>query len=266
MSTPAQDGAAEPPGEAEEPAEALSFEQQAAPGLSMAAATHSGKVRRHNEDNFALDAAAGLGLVSDGVGGLRRGAQASRLVCETVLQEVRGGRSPEQALRLADQRMAEYASGHGVERIGATAVVAQLHGDVLKLYWVGDSRAYLWRSGELRQLTRDHSLVAKLVEMGVITAEEAETHPNKNVLVNALGGGAEAREVLEVAEVPLPIHLGDRILLSSDGLHGYLPQDRLRQILAATETPAVAVRALLEATLAETKAGDNVTAVCIDLG
>jgi protein phosphatase len=123
---------------------------------------------------------------------------------------------------------------------------------------VGDSRAYLLRGDELRLISRDHSLVSRLVEMGKITAEEALTHPRRNVLYQALGQGTD----LEIHVVTEKIQMGDIITLCSDGLWGEIEEDALKQALSAANSPQEAARDLVN--LANQAGGaDNITAIII---
>ncbi len=242
--------------------EAFAVATQDHGALRMAGATHQGKARDHNEDCFALRVLPAVAVVSDGVGGLEHGAQASRRVCEALMRETPQHTLPSAVLQQVHQELRQQAASGESGRSGATAVAALVDGTTLNLYWAGDSRAYLLRGGQLEALTSDHSFVGKMVEIGAITAEEALRHPGRNIITNAVGISTNA---LVVSEKQLSMQPGDRIMLCSDGLYAYLPEADMLQILRQEAHAGAAVRALMRATLIRTEAGDNVTVVCLDL-
>jgi PPM family protein phosphatase len=137
--------------------------------------------------------------------------------------------------------------------------VAQLEGGDLRLAHVGDSRAYLFRAGDLRQLTEDHTLVGRMVKAGEITRAEADTHPHRNVLVRVLGTEPE----VTVDEASVALLDGDRILLCTDGLTGMVTEDQIRAILGSEPDPQKAAERLVRAA---NRAGgvDNITVVVLD--
>lgn len=230
--------------------------------VNLHGATDTGKVRRHNEDAFACDVQLRTAVVADGMGGLAGGEVASRIVVETVLEKLRAGTEASAALDAANQRILEARATRG-SPMGSTVVVAQLIGAEARIHWVGDSRAYLWRDGELRQLTRDHSFVQELVEVGAITPEEAAVHPNRNIVTRAIGVMESAD--LQIDQIRLALHKGDRLILCSDGLYGYLGDAAIAQTLRYGSRCEEIAAQLIRRTLDETEAGDNVTAVCICL-
>jgi serine/threonine protein phosphatase PrpC len=184
---------------------------------------------------------------------------ASRTAIEALLAAVKAGQPMDAAFRTAHEQVRRLVKPTSGEKVGSTAVAAAAVGDTLHVGWAGDSRAYLLRHGKLRRLTHDHSLVGELVRHGVITEADAQTHPNRNVVTRGLGitmkdKGDDPAETLE-----LPLESGDRLLLCTDGLHGFLPESAIAEELAgdAAEVP----RHLIGRTLGETDAGDNVTAV-----
>lgn len=229
--------------------------------LAIAGGTDPGKQRDHNEDAYAICLAHRCAVVADGMGGLARGEVASRMTVDAVMEAIESGRSSEEGVSMAHQRIRDASLGAGQERMGSTAVVLSIEHDQATIRWVGDSRAYLWRGGALRLLTKDHSFVNELIDVGAISCEEAERHPNRHVLTRAVG----IRETLDlrIDTVVQPLQRGDRLLLCSDGLHGYLPQESLIDCLrSAADAEAVIVR-LIERTMRETAAEDNITAVCV---
>ncbi|HUP91475.1 MAG TPA: protein phosphatase 2C domain-containing protein [Solimonas sp.] len=231
-------------------------------GVEIAGQTNKGLVRSHNEDAFAIHPKSNTAVVADGMGGLARGDEASRIVVDCVMDAVREGKSAAEGLRTADANIRRLSTeSAGQERIGSTAVAVQVQGGTATLAWVGDSRAYLWRKGELKQLTRDHTFVQELIDLGAITQAEAEQHPNRNVVTRAIG--LREGKPLDIAQAKVDLAGGDRLLLCTDGLYGYLPAGRISALLAACRTGGEVVEKLIEATLRETEAGDNVTVVSL---
>jgi PPM family protein phosphatase len=228
--------------------------------VQLAGATHSGKARNHNEDAFGLDVVNRCAVIADGMGGLARGEVASRLVVDSVLSAVGRGERVASALSQAHHKIVELSSAPSGERMGATAVAVTFRGKEAQITWMGDSRAYLWRDGHLEQLTKDHSFVQELIDAGAITSAEAERHPNRNVVTRAVGIADPADR--GPAQLRVDLRQGDRLLLCTDGLHGYLSRDKITQELRnGTASPDLPDR-LIQRTLAESDAGDNITVVC----
>jgi len=226
----------------------------------FAASTHPGLQRGHNEDCFVSDPGLGLWLVADGVGGQSSGEVASAIVRDTVQSEFRGGKGLIDAI--CDSHQAVLAAMLGQEAtagMGSTVVALALRGHHFDVAWVGDSRAYLW-DGELHQLTRDHSQVAALVERGIVSAEEAITHPKRHVLTQSVGVSATMRLLPERVEGTLGT--GQQILLCSDGLTDELSDATIAGHMRRYRSPQAQVDALLSAALA---AGgrDNITVVVV---
>jgi serine/threonine protein phosphatase Stp1 len=145
--------------------------------------------------------------------------------------------------------------------VASTVVVLLARNEHFACLWAGDSRAYLLRHGEFRQITRDHSLVQELIEAGAITPEQAENHPRANVITRAVGADLEDFALDKVSGRLMP---GDRFLLCSDGLCKTLPEAQLAELLAA-DASVPPPQALIAAALG-LQAGDNVTAVVIEAG
>jgi protein phosphatase len=144
--------------------------------------------------------------------------------------------------------------------MGTTLTAALVEGEQVRLAHVGDSRAYLFRDGELHLLTEDHTLVHRMVEEGEITAEEAETHPHRSILTRALG----VDEAVQVDEAIVQIRPSDRLLLCTDGLTGMVGDEAIRAVLAETADPQQAVERLVRS--ANRSGGvDNITAVILDV-
>jgi len=233
-------------------------------------ATDAGKVRRNNEDALLLGAGrdATLFAVADGIGGFEAGEVASGIAVE-ALKEVESGGSVEGAIREANRRiLAASRSDEGLSGMGTTVVAVRFGGSeeepVAEVFHVGDSRAYLFRDGELSPITEDHSLVAELVRSGSLTRAQANEHPQRNLITRALG----ADESVAVDSTTVPVRPGDRFLLCSDGLTDMVPEPALEEMLraaaSAEEPPEKVVRDLVAAAL-DAGGGDNVTVVVVDV-
>lgn len=231
------------------------------------ACTHVGAVRSHNEDRFVNRPDLGIWAVADGAGGHQAGDVAAAKIAE-LLESMPSNLDAQQVLAEVRQRLAEAhrslqqeAARRGSGAVVASTVVALLARDGhFACLWAGDSRAYLLRDGELAQVTRDHSLVQELVDAGMITEEQALTHPQGNVITRAIGSDSETLDLDKVTGQVLP---GDRFLLCSDGLSKTLPASEIAAILRDSRGMPVPER-LIEVALAH-RVGDNVTAVTIDI-
>ncbi|MDH5738072.1 MAG: protein phosphatase 2C domain-containing protein, partial [Gammaproteobacteria bacterium] len=151
------------------------------------AGTNVGHVRKNNEDTFVCDAGQSLWLVADGMGGLGLGEVASAISAYTVTQLIRKGHGIYQAIESAHQEIKEFSQAEGFDtNMGTTLVLLKSKGSLYNIFWVGDSRAYLFDQA-LRQITVDHSLVQLLVDQGKLTPDEATRDPRKNAVTRALG-------------------------------------------------------------------------------
>jgi len=226
------------------------------------ARTDVGKTRDHNEDSYGIgegpqvEQVGAVLVICDGMGGHAAGEVASRIGVETILTQYYDDTDEDRPVALErafEQANAQiYAKGHG--SMGTTGVAALLHHDALHIANVGDSRAYLLRDGNLRQVSRDHSFVSDQVAAGLITAEQARSSPHRNVITRALGYQPD----VTVDLFRLPLQIGDVVLLCSDGLHG-LVSDAELSTLAAQPTEE-AVKQLVD--LANQRGGlDNITVV-----
>ncbi len=230
-------------------------------------ATDPGKVRQNNEDALLVGDGGDetLFVVADGVGGFEAGEVASSIAID-VLRGLDPDDSFEGAIEEANRRI--LAAGRGDDRLSgmSTTVVAARFGGtrrepVVEVAHVGDSRAYLFRGGELRPVTEDHSLVAELVRSGDLTREQAFEHPQKNLITRALG----TEDGVTVDTDVLPVEVGDRFVLCSDGLTDMVREEGVAEILTRhPEDPEGAVRELLSAAL-EAGGNDNITVVVIDV-
>lgn len=239
--------------------------------LNVAIRTDTGNVRTHNEDAAVfvypdaadvLETRGVLLLLADGMGGHNSGEVASRMATERIAEEYYKGskevlnsisRAFESANRaiLAESRAHEQHSGMGTT---CTALVIQ-DGRIYAGH-IGDSRAYLLKNGVLQQLTTDHTLVNSLVAEGKIEAGEAATHPQRNVLLKALG--IEKKADPEIKDTGFQLAGGDKLLLCSDGLYEYFDHEELREYCSVKIPPAVLAGQLVE-TAKQRGGHDNIT-------
>lgn len=250
--------------------------------LSAAWRTDPGLVRSHNEDFVIVYEPESPGdyqlhgplyIVADGVGGADAGEVASQYASERTLHhylqstqfDTRGARLIE-AMQSANTDLRRLAvERDDSRRMATTMVAAAIDGWTTantRAYIgnVGDSRAYLWRGGVISQVTRDQSLVARLVEEGALTAEEALHYPYKNVILYSLG--SEKRPPIDLFEVEL--EPGDHLLLCSDGLTRHVSDEEIARIMAG-EDPGAAVETMVR--LARQRGGeDNITVAIIQYG
>lgn len=228
--------------------------------VRVGAATDIGRVREGNEDAYLVEAP--LYAVADGVGGHRGGEVASELAIDTLHRRFLERRGPlGEHVNEANRAVFEHAQrDRSVAGMATTLTAALIDDDRALLAHVGDSRAYLFRDGDLSRLTEDHTLVHQMVMSGEITPEEAEAHPHRNIITRVVG--MEGR--IEVDQIDLRLRPGDRILLCTDGLTGMLDEDEIRGILAGMPEPQQAADRLVQAA---NRAGgvDNITALVIDL-
>jgi protein phosphatase len=229
-----------------------------------ASSSHTGKIRRTNEDSYLDDPP--LFVVADGMGGARAGEVASRIAIETFLElEPLPGEDAEARLRRtileSNRRVLERSQADpDAAGMGSTVTAALLDGDRVVVGHVGDSRAYLLRDAVLQQLSHDHSLVAELERAGRITHEEAAVHPQRSVITRALG----ATPGLEVDTVVLQVRDGDILLLCSDGLSGLVGDDEIAGVVGGGEPLADVARRLVRAAN-DAGGDDNVTVVAFRL-
>jgi PPM family protein phosphatase len=240
-------------------------------GIEVSVQSDIGCLRQNNEDSFGywepeddqqFLRKGRLAVVADGMGGYEGGQEASRLAVETLVAVYRdfGGDDPQaalvEALQTAHEQIREYSFAHPELRgMGTTCTAAALVQDALYYVHVGDTRLYLIRDGQITRVTRDHSYVGRLVESGVISAEEAENHPQRNILTAALGTNPDL--IMASPAQPEPLRPDDVLLICSDGLWG---QVRDSEILDAVENKSAeqAGRQLIE--LARERGGpDNIT-------
>ena len=249
--------------------------------LSAFGLTDVGRKRKHNEDAYLVDAERGLFVVADGMGGHAAGEVASRITVESMQEFIatsddttesswpfgHGNRASSSGNRLTaaveranEKVMRAVANRPELKGMGTTVVAALVDGERATLVHVGDSRAYLFRDGELRRLTDDHSWVQEQVNAGILSEDEAKSHPLKNVVTRALGGSPH----VSVDLIEVPLRAGDRFLLCSDGLTGMVADDEIHGFLLTETVAEVVVRKLVD--LANERGGvDNITSIVIDV-
>lgn len=226
--------------------------------------THVGLRRKINEDSLFADPERGLWVVADGMGGHEAGEIASTMVTDALrcIPPVRDieelAAAAVEALRRVNRELIELASSGGSARprtIGTTVVGLAIANGSFCCFWMGDSRAYRLRAAEITRVTRDHSLVQNLVDAGMLTPEEAETHENANLITRAVG----VAENIEVDIVRGDAQPGDQFLLASDGLTRVVSDDELAAELGRGP-PHQAAEKLIDTVLAR-GAPDNVSLI-----
>lgn len=236
---------------------------------SVASLSDTGRVRSDNEDRcgtFENAAGARLLVVADGMGGHRGGATASQLAIEALEAALVGAEDVSGdwlAETIGAANLEVYARAErDAELLGMGTTLVAILVAASGQSWVanvGDSRAYRLRGGTLEQLTEDHSVVAEMIRRGVITPEEAETHPRRNEILRSIGVEVEVEP--DVGE--LDLRAGDRLLLCSDGLCGVVSHDEIAQQLTA-HTVIASVEHLVE-TANQLGGPDNITAVIAEV-
>ena len=239
------------------------------PGVLLSSQTDVGCQRENNEDSLGywepedegeFSRKGRLAIVADGMGGYEGGQEASRLAVETVISYYRDykGDNPQQALvealQAAHRSIRQQAAAHPeFTGMGTTCTALAIVDHSLYYAHVGDTRLYLIRGGAIIQITRDHSYVGRLVESGLLSREEAEHHPQRNILTAAMGSGVDL--ILDSPGRPEPLQPGDLVMLCTDGLWGLV---RDLEILETAKDHDEPVRELIR--LARERGGpDNIT-------
>jgi PPM family protein phosphatase len=251
--------------------------------------TDVGRTREHNEDAFVVSdlsrnnatlqpevrthvagAKGTLFMVADGMGGAAAGEIASDMAVKIVLGELQASwiaapvtsveafaRCIKQATKMANEQINTYATNHPEYRgMGTTATVAGLLGDTLYLAQVGDSRAYLVREGVARQITKDQSLMQKLIEAGELTEEEAEHSERRNIILQALG----PEPSIKIDLTHQQLRRGDTLVLCSDGLSGQVSKDDIAEVVRQEPDLMTACKTLIDR--ANANGGpDNITVI-----
>jgi serine/threonine protein phosphatase PrpC len=236
--------------------------------------TDVGRQRRSNEDAFFRDDGLGLYVVADGMGGHAAGEVASAEAVDAIYGMVKRGLAPAGDATLDEARAIRLLEGaiqnatymlfsmaeldRAKMGMGTTISAALAAGSSLVTGQVGDSRVYRIRDGRAEQITEDHTLIAWQVKQGLISPEEAKTSPHRNVITRAVGN----REYVEVDTTVVSMAPGDRFLLCSDGLHGYVELDEIAAVAALGSEQAV--ERFIE--IANGRGGrDNITAILVEV-
>jgi serine/threonine protein phosphatase PrpC len=246
------------------------------PGIELASLSDVGCQRQNNEDRYSYWEPASeeefrrkgrLAMVADGMGGYEGGQEASRIAVDTVERIYASTlyNDPQALLTAgflaAHQQIQEQASKNPALRgMGTTCTAIALLGNSLYYAHVGDSRLYMVRDGSISLLTRDHSYVSRLVEDGILSPEQAESHPQRHILTAALGSGAEVFP--ETRPKPIALEKDDVLILCTDGLWGVVGESELRSAVAGP--PEQACKDLVA--LAKQRGGpDNITVQLLSL-
>ncbi|MEA2434113.1 MAG: family protein phosphatase [Actinomycetota bacterium] len=233
--------------------------------VRVGARSDVGRVREANEDSYLIDEP--LYVVADGMGGHLAGDVASDTAVKTIKSgaDASAPDGPDaliQLVRDANKKIWERSqSDASLRGMGTTTTLVLVEGEEAHLAHVGDSRAYLFRDGDLSQITEDHTLVGRMVREGRLRPEEAERHPQRSIITRALGVDSD----VDVDTITLRLQEGDRILINSDGLTSMLSEPQIRDVLASEPDPQRAADRLVE--LANEAGGeDNITVLILDFG
>ena len=255
----------------------ISEQRPAAIGWQIAGLTHVGMKRAGNEDKFIMlesdmknGSACGLYVVADGMGGHESGEVASALTIETVqshFAQTPLGQPPyedwlKSTVDAANAAVISHQADKNIEKkMGSTLVMALVAEGQAHIASVGDSRAYHLNSDSITQISVDHSLVERLIQIGQITREEARTHKQRNVIYSTIG---DSKAKLQVGLYHIDWQPGDRLLLCSDGLSGMLTDEQMFNISRSHESAADACQTLIKA--ANSAGGtDNITAIIVEM-
>lgn len=233
------------------------MEKNPSVSLRVGAGAHQGLVREENQDRISrIQSPCGeLFIVADGMGGHEGGATAAQMLIDGLTEHLRAvppEMPPDEALRQATERAnadifrRARGSDPRLARMGATGVLALVQGSTAWIAHAGDSRAYLWRDGQLTRLTRDHTLVQRMVDHQMLNEEEARHHPDAHVVTRSFGQRAEIE--MEIAPA-LELLDGDRLLLCSDGLSGLVEDAAIARVLTEQSDAQAATEALIDLAL-----------------
>jgi len=247
--------------------------------IQAGARTDLGRVRKNNEDFYAIEPALQLYVLSDGMGGEAHGEVASQLAVQTILTHCKqaensratpifGESSPDvsertnrlaSAIHLANRKVFEAAASNPEQSgMGATIVAAWIDAQRLSIAHVGDSRAYLLRAGSMEQLTADHSLVAEKVRVGILTPQEADASEMQSVLTRAVGTSSS----VEVDTDEQALLVGDFVLLCSDGLTRMVTDPEIASTLLTSTSAQESAERLVD--LANENGGaDNISVIVL---
>jgi serine/threonine protein phosphatase PrpC len=234
---------------------------------SAAGLSDIGKEREENQDAFHIDEKSGFFIVVDGMGGMQEGALAAKYVVEGLPAVIRK-RTNQRASASADSiinnikasvaEVSSYLREKVGNNTGATFVSALIKGKRAYISHLGDSRAYLFRNGDIKQLTKDHNIASLFVDMGKITVEQARVHPMRHRLTAYIGMQGDAIPEIK----PVTLIAGDLLLLCTDGLSGMISDQEITDLLSKKRSLKFILRTLI-AMANEAGGHDNITAVLI---
>ena len=240
------------------------------PLVEFCGQSNVGLRRLENEDTYRIEPDLGMCLVADGVGGAAAGELASRFFSDAAFEVFRNAADRienhvveriQKAFLLANQRILQHAKLHPDHKgLACTAELMAFSDDGFVVGHLGDSRTYRFRNGQLKQLTRDHSLVQAQIEQGIIKPEAALAYPLRNVILRAVGTDEE----FELDLIRGRIHPQDQFLICSDGLTDVVPDELIRQALLSSKNLEQKLDELIEMAL---KGGgtDNITVVILSV-
>ena len=242
--------------------------------------TDVGRRRKVNEDSFLVSPETSLYAVCDGMGGHNAGEVASRMAIETISAFITRSAVEKEitwpwgldanlsfdanrlktAIRLANARVFQAADNREeLTGMGTTVVTALVSGDTMTVGSAGDSRCYVVRGGELKQLTRDDSWVSAALGEGILNSDDVERHPLRNVITKAVG----ARDAIDLDVLEHDLKPGDLVMLCSDGLHGMVGDQEIAKILQSPPATLEETSARLVEAANEAGGRDNVTVVLL---
>lgn len=242
--------------------------------MLIASKTDTGLVRSNNQDSFAageFSKNSAWAVVCDGMGGTNGGNIASamsvKVISETILKSIHSGNASgsmknvlKSAIYNANIAVFDKARENSeLSGMGTTVVAAIINNGAAYIAHAGDSRAYLINDNEIKQITRDHSIVQSMIENGQLTSEEARFHPSKNVITRALGIG----DMVETEFSEVNLNPDDKLLLCTDGLTNYVDVSKIKNIVSGTrfnDIPSILISAANKA-----GGGDNITAVILSI-
>ncbi len=226
--------------------------------LHSFAESHIGQ-RKVNEDSFLIDDDLGLYIVADGVGGMSKGEVASHLACETTAKSIKSGKGLKEAVQTAHQLIVDQIKSDSKKQGMASTIVAVLFkGNSYEVAWVGDSRVYTW-DDELKLITRDDSYVEILFENGHIGVEDLETHPDRNVISQALG---IVRKDIKINYNEGTLESNQVLLLCSDGLYSVADERNIIDGLKSKQSLQKTTESLVKKAV-EKDGKDNITLLSI---
>jgi protein phosphatase len=230
--------------------------------------TDTGQVRAVNQDNYYVDPEGRFFIVADGMGGHAGGQEASKIATDTVRQHLEQhwdeetgaeGLLKEAIAQANDAILADQTEHPERSEMGTTVVVVVYRQDQFWYAHVGDSRLYRLDGDKLKQLTTDHTWVARAMDLGHLNEEQARTHPLRHVLLQCLG----RQDLHQIDIEPIDVASGDRLLLCSDGLSGEVPDDQIRHYLLSSPSCQEAASCLVDAAN-QAGGSDNITVVVVE--